>query len=348
MRTLLISQADSLSLPPPPRLCRRSAVSVAAPHAQAPNPAGANAAKYDIAVVDISYIFKNHARFTRHDGQHEEGDGSDRSASSRPTARRSRQTEQQRNTFNAGSAEYKQARRRSGPHDGRVQPEDGQAPQGLPRTRGEGLLPDLSRSGRRREVTTPSGRTSAWCCDSTASRSIRTSARTCCARSTSRSSCRTRSTSRRDVLALLNRDQPCRRSRRSAARWRSRARRFRGKLVSLSALRPWRASSAIGPTGRHDSASIPATRHPLSATDTTSLGSSIVDVRCAPPTHARPARFGDRLRLLQRPRRARRILAGRRRFAGITFVRHDIGPAARDAGSTSRCASTCRAARRSS
>ena len=34
--------------------------------------------------------------------------------------------------------------------------------------------------------------------------------------------------------------------------------------------------------------------------------------------------------------------------AGITFVRHDLGPAARDPGRSPRCASTCRAARRSS
>jgi Skp family chaperone for outer membrane proteins len=32
-------------------------------HAQAPHPLGANASKYHIAVVDISYIFKKHERF---------------------------------------------------------------------------------------------------------------------------------------------------------------------------------------------------------------------------------------------------------------------------------------------
>ena len=31
--------------------------------AQAPNPAGANATKHGIAVVDVSYIFKEHTRF---------------------------------------------------------------------------------------------------------------------------------------------------------------------------------------------------------------------------------------------------------------------------------------------
>ena len=34
-----------------------------AAHAQAPNPAGANAEKHGVGVVDVSYIFKEHKRF---------------------------------------------------------------------------------------------------------------------------------------------------------------------------------------------------------------------------------------------------------------------------------------------
>lgn len=80
---------------------------VAAVHAQAPNPAGANAAKYNIAVVDISYIFKKHARFTatmESMKKEMEGIESDLKADRQKIA----EQEQQRNQYNVGSAEYKQ------------------------------------------------------------------------------------------------------------------------------------------------------------------------------------------------------------------------------------------------
>jgi Skp family chaperone for outer membrane proteins len=74
--------------------------------AQAPNPAGANAAKYNVAVVDISYIFKNHARFrTTMENMKKEMDGIE--AELKADREKIAQNEQQRNTYNAGSAEYK-------------------------------------------------------------------------------------------------------------------------------------------------------------------------------------------------------------------------------------------------
>jgi Skp family chaperone for outer membrane proteins len=75
-------------------------------HAQAPNPAGANATKYNVAVVDISYIFKNHARFrTTMENMKKEMDGIE--AELKADREKIAQNEQQRNTYNAGSAEYK-------------------------------------------------------------------------------------------------------------------------------------------------------------------------------------------------------------------------------------------------
>jgi Skp family chaperone for outer membrane proteins len=74
--------------------------------AQAPNPAGANAAKYNVAVVDISYIFKNHARFrTMMENMKKEMEGIE--AELKADREKIAQNEQQRNTYNAGSAEYK-------------------------------------------------------------------------------------------------------------------------------------------------------------------------------------------------------------------------------------------------
>lgn len=74
--------------------------------AQVPNPAGANASKYNIAVVDISYIFKKHERFksTMEQMKKEmETIENDLKADREKIA----QQEQQRNTYNVGSAEYK-------------------------------------------------------------------------------------------------------------------------------------------------------------------------------------------------------------------------------------------------
>jgi Skp family chaperone for outer membrane proteins len=75
--------------------------------AQAPNPAGANAEKHGIAVVDVSYIFKQHARFrATMDAMKKEMEGIETEL--KGDRDKIAQTEQQRNTFNPGSAEYKQ------------------------------------------------------------------------------------------------------------------------------------------------------------------------------------------------------------------------------------------------
>ena len=70
------------------------------------NPAGANASKYNIAVVDISYIFKKHERFKatmeqmKKEMETIEGE-------LKGDREKIAQQEQQRNQFNVGSAEYK-------------------------------------------------------------------------------------------------------------------------------------------------------------------------------------------------------------------------------------------------
>jgi len=70
------------------------------------NPAGANASKYNIAVVDISYIFKKHERFKatmeQMKKEMETIEGELMADREKIAAQ-----EQQRNTFNVGSAEYK-------------------------------------------------------------------------------------------------------------------------------------------------------------------------------------------------------------------------------------------------
>lgn len=76
-------------------------------HAQAPNPAGANAAKYNIAVVDISYIFKKHARFaSTMEAMKKEMEGIE--ADLKADRQKIAEQEQQRNQFNVGTADYKQ------------------------------------------------------------------------------------------------------------------------------------------------------------------------------------------------------------------------------------------------
>lgn len=74
--------------------------------AQAQNAAGANATKYHIAVVDISYIFKNHKR---HQATIEamKGEMTSTEAELKADSEVIRQMEEQRNTFNVGSKEYK-------------------------------------------------------------------------------------------------------------------------------------------------------------------------------------------------------------------------------------------------
>jgi Skp family chaperone for outer membrane proteins len=74
---------------------------------QAQNPAGANATKHGVAVVDISYIFKKHDRFrATMDAMKKEMETTETDLK----AERDKiaQMEEQRNTYNAGSAEYKQ------------------------------------------------------------------------------------------------------------------------------------------------------------------------------------------------------------------------------------------------
>ena len=70
------------------------------------NPAGANASKYNIAVVDISYIFKKHERFkTQMETMKKEMETIENEL--KTDREKIAAQEQQRNTFNAGSAEYK-------------------------------------------------------------------------------------------------------------------------------------------------------------------------------------------------------------------------------------------------
>jgi Skp family chaperone for outer membrane proteins len=80
---------------------------VASANAQAVNPASANASKYNIAVVDISYIFKNHKRFkTAMDSMKKEMEGIE--GELKGDREKIAALEQERNTFGAGTAEYKQ------------------------------------------------------------------------------------------------------------------------------------------------------------------------------------------------------------------------------------------------
>ena len=75
-------------------------------HAQAPNPAGANASKYNIAVVDISYIFKNHARFkSTMEAMKKEMETIETEL--KADREKIALQEQERNKYNVGSAEYK-------------------------------------------------------------------------------------------------------------------------------------------------------------------------------------------------------------------------------------------------
>ena len=77
-------------------------------HAQAPHPLGVNASKYHIAVVDISAIFKRHARFkSTMDGMKKEMENIE--AELKADKDKITQAEQQRNTYQPGSPDYKQA-----------------------------------------------------------------------------------------------------------------------------------------------------------------------------------------------------------------------------------------------
>jgi Skp family chaperone for outer membrane proteins len=75
-------------------------------YAQAPNPAGANASKYNIAVVDISYIFKNHQRFkATMEAMKKEMETIETEL--KADREKISVQEQERNKYNVGSAEYK-------------------------------------------------------------------------------------------------------------------------------------------------------------------------------------------------------------------------------------------------
>lgn len=83
-------------------------VAVAAHAQQAANPAGANAAKFGIAVVDIPYIFKNYSRFrSTSEAMKKEMETIDANVKAERAS--IAQAEQQRNSFNAGTPEYKKA-----------------------------------------------------------------------------------------------------------------------------------------------------------------------------------------------------------------------------------------------
>jgi len=85
------------------------AVSIGAnAQAQAPNPAGANAAKFGIAVVDISYIFKKHERF-RATMESMKKEMENIEAELKADREKIAQSEAQRNAFTVGSAEHKRA-----------------------------------------------------------------------------------------------------------------------------------------------------------------------------------------------------------------------------------------------
>jgi Skp family chaperone for outer membrane proteins len=81
---------------------------VAATAQQGGNPAGANAAKFGIAVVDIPYIFKNYSRFrATSDAMKKEMETIDANVKAERQA--IAQAEQQRNTYKVGTPEYKTA-----------------------------------------------------------------------------------------------------------------------------------------------------------------------------------------------------------------------------------------------
>lgn len=101
MRSLLIATATAAAL-------TTLGFNPSNAEAQQPNPAGANASKHGIAVVDISYIFKNHATFkATMDAMKAEMEKIE--AELKADRDQIAQKEQQRNGFNVGSAEYKQA-----------------------------------------------------------------------------------------------------------------------------------------------------------------------------------------------------------------------------------------------
>jgi Skp family chaperone for outer membrane proteins len=81
---------------------------VAARAQQTTNPAGANAAKFGIAVVDIPYIFKNYSRFrATSEGMKKEMETIDANVKAERAS--ITQAEQKRNSLNVGTPDYKLA-----------------------------------------------------------------------------------------------------------------------------------------------------------------------------------------------------------------------------------------------
>jgi Skp family chaperone for outer membrane proteins len=98
VRTLLFTTAAAAAL---------STIGFFSPAAHAQNPAGANASKHGVAVVDISYVFKKHDRFRASmDSMKQEMEAIE----SELKADRDKiaNNEKQRDAYNVGAPEYKQ------------------------------------------------------------------------------------------------------------------------------------------------------------------------------------------------------------------------------------------------
>ncbi len=83
-----------------------AALLIASP-ALAQNPAGANAPKFGIAVVDINYVFKNHPQF-RDKLEGMKGEVQEIENQLKQSAQGLMQLEQKRNSFKPGTQEFKQ------------------------------------------------------------------------------------------------------------------------------------------------------------------------------------------------------------------------------------------------
>lgn len=107
MRTILPYQAAPSRRPTVFTLAALLVVSISTGlQAQAPHPLGVNASKHGIAVVDISAIFKRHARFkATMENMKKEMESIE--AELKADREKIAQAEQARNGYNAGSAEYK-------------------------------------------------------------------------------------------------------------------------------------------------------------------------------------------------------------------------------------------------
>lgn len=100
MKTHVLAAAAALSF-------GATALVPAVASAQAPNPAAANAAKFGVAVVDVSYIFKNHAQFR---AQMESMKGEMQQIEQQLEGDRQQliAKEKEKSRFKAGSAEFSQ------------------------------------------------------------------------------------------------------------------------------------------------------------------------------------------------------------------------------------------------